>query len=207
MQRVLQLPIRWLSLVPELVQKECLVEDSHGIMSINYNSFLAAHSASIEVTNDGEGDDARKMSPGLVDSLYAHHKELFAVFSFFDKDGDGMISREEFRAGCDTLNRANASDSATRCIFQECDSLLEILDVQGKGQIEVNDFFEMFRVSDTLKHRRNSVRLIRPASFSRVGSRGPDVVDISGVHITSDPELAKMQSSSRQPEAVFDVDI
>lgn len=65
----------------------------------------------------------------------------------------------------------------------------------------------MFRVSDTLKRRRNSVRLIRPASFSRVSSRGPDVVDISGVQITSDPELAKMESSSPPPEAIVNVDI
>lgn len=206
MQRVLQLPIRWLSLIPELVQNESLV-DVDGNVMINFTSFIAAHSASLEISDVYANTDNRaKMSAGLIDSLYAHHKELFAVFSFFDQDGDGKISRDDFRAGCDTLNRANASDTTTQCLFQECDSILEIMDFQGNGAVDINEFFEMFRVSDTLsRKRRNSTRLIRPASFnarSRTSSvRGPDIVDIAGIHITSDPELAKMQVGSSKVES------
>ena len=40
----------------------------------------------------------------MMDSLYGNRKKLEAMFSFFDTNGDGVISTEEFHIGVEALN-------------------------------------------------------------------------------------------------------
>jgi len=70
--------------------------------------------------------DQDRVSGQLVDSLYAHHNELLAVFRFFDKKNDNVISQEEFREG--RSPSFSPSCPHYRCLFStyicaEADSL------------------------------------------------------------------------------------
>ena len=116
----------------------------------------------------------QSMTGHLVDSLYAHHNELSAIFSFFDTKQDQVISREEFKAGMllirqlqnesenktDSLSNATSTSGvgnspaiADADFEQECDQLLDIMNLNGSGFIDINDFFEMFRMSDAMKKK------------------------------------------------------
>ena len=107
-----------------------------------------------------------------MDSLYAHHHELLAVFRFFDVKKDNVISKEEFRQGCRIIRQLNtvegtstnsagsAGSGSGGALSQEdsdfdreCDMLLEIMNLNGSGFIDINDFLEMFRVSDAMKKK------------------------------------------------------
>lgn len=203
MQRVLQLQIRWLTLIPELVDSSCFVEHGDQVL-IDYHKFILEFRANINI-QDGDDESGssvaannrkEKSSSLVVDSLYSHHKELFAVFNFFDKDKDGHISREDFKAGCEILQKMdNGRPSGTGSdLVKECEVILDIMDINGRGLVDINEFFEMFRVSDTLKNRRSvsvsTTRLRRNSSllsFAQKERKMSDAVEIDGISIISDP--------------------
>lgn len=46
-----------------------------------------------------------------MESLYAQAQKLEEIFSFFDEDGDGIISRDELLIGYDFSHRLNQMDN------------------------------------------------------------------------------------------------
>jgi len=238
MQRVLQLQIRWMTMIPDLVPDSCLRADEKGELGlISYGPFI--EDFSVGLADAGAGEDAQSaaaaavkakksgaaVSSSVVDSLYAHHKELFAVFSFFDKDGDGRISRDEFAAGCEALSKLDGGATSAGAVFKDSASLLEIMDLHGRGVVDINEFYEMFRVSETLASKSNQqlqqqlqqqqqaqapVLQRRRASFqlpkrSDSVQDGVTSVSIEGVarSITSDPELLKLSTSPTSPTSPY----
>ncbi|CAK9252506.1 unnamed protein product [Sphagnum jensenii] len=91
-----------------------------------------------------EYEDEVQISGSVVEALYSHHRLLETVFRFFDTDGTGTISHEEFRRGCEVLNSALPPEGR----IQGIDQLLRVMDVSGTGEVDINEFFEMFRLSD-----------------------------------------------------------
>jgi len=155
------------------------------------------------------------MSGHLVDSLYAHHKELAAIFSFFDVKKDQVISKAEFRAGMHLVRQmqeqenavANATDSGESGVaassagefgpeFEaECDQLLEIMNLNGSGFIDINDFFEMFRMSEAMIKRNQrvnggqrlpSLSLSSKISTTRAADAPSGRISVAGVMISGD---------------------
>lgn len=257
MQRVLQLQIRWLSLVSELVPENCLVSDGDSDDKggdkgfIDYKKFVSCFRIADELPNavaatSAKDKDVTDVPSTFVDSLYQHHRELLAVFSFFDRDGDGLIAKEEFRVGCELLlqmerdrsigagstttltvdessgpkrrglygsfsSSANSVATATAAatassqrvsLLQECETLMNIMDINQRGVVDINEFFEMFRVAESLRQQRSGTGSMtrRPSSLSRsAGSfslhprRTNESVEIApSLHVVSDPELAKL---------------
>jgi len=161
---------------------------------VTYAKFLQNFSLSLEAPTEisapasiANGEDAAggsvrspptrrrrsSMSGHLVDSLYAHHKELTAIFSFFDVKKDQVISKEEFRAGMHLVRKMQEQESSVDGVEKErvcntgeefgpefeaeCDQLLEIMNLNGSGFIDINDFFEMFRMSEAMVKRNKHV--------------------------------------------------
>jgi serine/threonine-protein phosphatase with EF-hand domain len=121
------LKILWIPLVKSIVPPEC-VEGAH----IRYYPFLE----SLAMT----GDEVSEASHADVGSLYGPVEQLELIFKFFDTDGDGSISREEFRLGCAHLNSTLPEESQ----FKDVDKLMDILDQDGDGCIDKNELFEVF---------------------------------------------------------------
>jgi hypothetical protein len=151
----------------------------------------------------GSMTNSRKLSitGHLVDSLYAHHNELSAIFSFFDMKKDQVISREEFKAGMllvrqlqnenEGASHSTSSASSTKSadtsdaeFEQECDQLLDIMNLNGSGFIDINEFFEMFRMSDAMRRKtekRHHAPLIgkRRVSLGSLSKPNPTII-VSG---------------------------
>lgn len=127
MQRVTGLKILWLAIIKEL-SPECV----NGNL-INYSIFLKSLKKSVE-----------ENSAITVDSLYGQRQKLETIFHFFDKNGDGSISREEFRKGCDFMNTTLPPDQQLR----DYDHILDLMDFDQSDTIDINEFFEVFRILD-----------------------------------------------------------
>lgn len=158
MKSVLKLEIRWESMVGALVPPDCFQAAASGESEqvlIDYTAFLHSFSATLlldhavddEALDEGldvEGDEHNAVTGSIVESLYAHHHVLLAVFRFFDRNHTGTITRDEFKQGCDILNQTLPEDQK----IKELDRIVSIMDVSAKGEIDLNEFFEMFRLSD-----------------------------------------------------------
>jgi len=134
MSAVTGLQVQWSSLIPSLVPPDAIVDGSH----INFRTFLDKFNAQLErVEKEGNAG-------GMVDALYANRKQLQVIFQFFDKNGDGRISREEFRQGCEYINK-HVEDKSQ---IANPDRILEIMDFDGSDDVDINEFFETFRIMD-----------------------------------------------------------
>jgi hypothetical protein len=56
----------------------------------------------------------------------------------------GLISKQEFIDGCKLLNESLANEEQIR----DAEKIANLLDITGKGHIDINEFFEMFRIAD-----------------------------------------------------------
>lgn len=131
MQRITSIKIRWLSIISTIVPSECLTPQH-----VNYKIF-------IESLTFGKNDVSNAEA---MDAMYAQRKKLETVFYFFDTNNDGVISREEFRKGCEILNQSMTADSSER--LTDIDHMLDIMDFDGSDSIDINEFFETFRLLD-----------------------------------------------------------
>jgi serine/threonine-protein phosphatase with EF-hand domain len=129
MQRVTNMQIRWLGIINTVVSKDCQ-EGAH----VNYRKFLAEYSVSRE-SSSGEQQDQND----ILDSLYSQRKILETIFHYFDTNGDGEISREEFRTGCALINE-NLPESQQ---LTDIEHTLDVMDFDGNGVIDLNEFFEV----------------------------------------------------------------
>ena len=213
MEKVMKLHVRWLLMIDELVLPECYVDGK-----INYVAFISSFTAQLpsRKTTDGDDDSVKLedfteassdlisnelidtniennsiLTGGVADALYAQHHKLAAVFHFFDKDGDGVISTDEFISGCELLNQTLDEHSKILKIPE----LMRTLDVEQSGNIQVNEFFEMFRLSSTEPQQRRK-SIIRSESVKNLSAAASvesnsNKVDISGIVIDIDASSSR----------------
>ena len=136
MAKVTGVMINWGDLLPLLgVGPEQTVNGD-----INYNAFIDDLRADLQKLSQVGSED----SEVLLNAMYANRNTLECVFAFFDTNGDGVISKEEFHNGCAILNkRLPKSQQITNPA-----RILEVMDIDGNDGIDINEFFEVFRIVD-----------------------------------------------------------
>merc|ERR1719223_180222 len=80
----------------------------------------------------------------IMDQMYGQRQKLESIFRFFDVNNDGIITTAEFRDGCEKINKSLHQD----CQLTNIDQTLQLMDFDGSGSIDVNEFFETFRILD-----------------------------------------------------------
>lgn len=111
----------WVPLIPVCVPKQALKG-----LDVDYVKFLDAYHV--------EGGVQLEMQ-----SFYAHRKKIEAVFRFFDVDGNGFISHEEFVNGCAVINEMLPEDQK----LTNPHEILKIMDFDGNNEVDLNEFFEV----------------------------------------------------------------
>lgn len=136
MLKVTNVQIRWLGLLSQIAAPDSLTPTT-----VDYRKFLSTYSVKPKNNSKAAND---KDNSKLLDAMYAQRKKLEAVFTFFDTNGDGVISPQEFRTGCDFLNE-NLPEKQR---LTDIDHMLAMMDFDGNGEVDINEFFETFRILD-----------------------------------------------------------
>ena len=129
MRDVTKIKIMWMQMPGVLVPSEGLHNMGH---EIDYKVFL-------DRFKDGAEDEID------VQGMYIQRKKLAAIFRYFDTDGNGTISKDEFRSGFDVLNETLPLGQK----LSDPDSIMKLLDVDGNDGVDMNEFFEVFRLLDS----------------------------------------------------------
>lgn len=93
-----------------------------------------------EVDSDGSGviDYTEFLAATLDRKLYLQEDVCWAAFRVFDRDGDGVISKEEI---ADVLGDGDVKSVAMRDIAD----LMKDVDANGDGEIDFQEFMQMMR--------------------------------------------------------------
>lgn len=130
MAKVTNIHIRWLTVVHTVVEPQHITP-TEVFYSEFLNSFTYARSAGDEHTD-------------IRDVLYANRRTVEAVFRYFDKDNNKLITREDFISGCDALN---SEDKENNLQLLNPEKLFKMMGIGGSPTIDLNMFFECFRLA------------------------------------------------------------
>ncbi len=83
----------------------------------------------------------RSVSDDQLQVLQKNHAMLLAAFQYLDKNGNGLIDRDEFRAGIDLLNKRLPDNARVK----DSDELFSVLDIDGSGEIDIQEFSQIFQ--------------------------------------------------------------
>lgn len=96
-----------------------------------------------EIDFDGNGSiefpEFLRMMAKKVSDLYAED-EIREAFQFFDRDGNGFITRHELKSVMMNLGE--------KLTDQECDQLVEEADLDGDGVINYEEFYYLMASTD-----------------------------------------------------------
>ena len=97
MPQVLGLNLQWLTLQPML----CTLTDEHHVV---YADFLDRYDVEYKETGSGDEEAVQAQNRKILNQLYPHRQQLESIFRSFDTDGNGTLSYDEFKTGCELLN-------------------------------------------------------------------------------------------------------
>ncbi|CAN0117700.1 unnamed protein product, partial [Discosporangium mesarthrocarpum] len=134
MQNVTGLQIMWTALIDVLIVPEDISGDN-----VNWRQFMSKFHVQL-------ANGAKQIEHGeaMFDAIYSNRDKLEAIFRFFDLDHNGSISREEFKKGCELLNQQASEGEA----LENHDMILDMMDFDNNDTIDINEFFEVFRLVD-----------------------------------------------------------
>eukprot|EP00903_Cladosiphon_okamuranus_P008563 g8217.t1 len=135
MDNVTGLQISWAAILNIIVDEEDREEGK-----INWRAFMSKFHVKLSArAKEGAGNNV-----AMFDAMYADREKLETIFRFFDTDGNGSISREEFHKGCELINQ-QADDGE---YLENIDVILGVMDMDNNDSIDINEFFEVFRLVD-----------------------------------------------------------
>ena len=80
-----------------------------------------------------------------------------------------VISREEFTRGCQALN---ASMGPGEALLEDIDHMLSLMDFDHSDSIDINEFYETFRILDSKDGKMDGVISIAGNKSTRTSSKG-----------------------------------
>ena len=132
--------MNWKGLRTTVVPAEAYSEDEDGTGRILYEAFLSPHhlrSAFAQFGGGGAGGGGMSPNDATLDVLYANRPLLEAMFTFFDTDNSGTISRQELTDGCAALNqKLPPSKHINEATLQR---VMGLMDVDGSGEVDINE--------------------------------------------------------------------
>ena len=102
-------------------------------------SDVASILQSIDADNDGFLDYDELLSSRIARKLQSNEDRLRKVFQLLDFDGGGTISSKELKGALDSI------DLGEKLTEQKCDALIKECDQDGDGEIDFEEFIQLFR--------------------------------------------------------------
>ena len=131
---VLDLYLDW-----DTLQQAIAPVDNQG--SVRYNSFLNQYR--IEFGRNLHEISSVEVDSTAIQALYRNQNQLAAVFRYLDTDHNGVIDRQEFKAGMAILNQRLGETMD----IDGSDTLFDLMDIDKNNTIDMNEFCECFRIT------------------------------------------------------------
>jgi len=129
---------------------------------IHFHKFLARYQdESSPFSAGGDSSTPRKLeSQHTMSKMYRNHRALVRMFQAMDSKNTGIITEEQWRAGCDSMNSALPEDER----IEGATELFHLLDFDRSGQVDINKFMEASRLatSHREKHLKAMLPIFRP---------------------------------------------
>ena len=95
----------------------------------------------------------REIVDSLLHLFFQHRFSLKRAFEFFDVNGDGVLSPDEFRAAVRDLSTLETDDGALPLglTAEQTDNLVASLDTDGDGFIDYEEFLQSLSPSDAME--------------------------------------------------------
>ncbi|KAH8419549.1 hypothetical protein KR222_005062 [Zaprionus bogoriensis] len=123
--------------------------------SVNY--FRTLDLLDSDVIMEAEADGTT-----VMDALYANKTSLETIFNIIDADNSGEITLDEFEKAIDLLVAHMPGVYSKAEMLEKC----RMMDLNGDGKVDLNEFLEAFRLSDM--HRKQQQEAdIRKRSTTR----------------------------------------
>ncbi|KAL7734450.1 hypothetical protein ACLKA6_010777 [Drosophila palustris] len=123
----------------------------------NVNYFRTLDLLDTDVIMEAEADGTT-----VMDALYANKSSLETIFNIIDADNSGEITLDEFEKAIDLLVAHMPGVYSKAEMLEKC----RMMDLNGDGKVELNEFLEAFRLSDI--HRKQQQEAdIRKRSTTR----------------------------------------
>ncbi len=126
--------------------------------TINYMEFCSAFRIGVHESQSKAASHGTNLIDQIVEQLcsllHAHHWSLKRAFDYFDANGDGVLSPEEFRTAVQSLSSMEAApgeESPLRLSPEQTDRLIASLDRDGDGVIDYEEFLEAIGPRDALE--------------------------------------------------------
>ncbi|KAH9194485.1 hypothetical protein AeNC1_003535 [Aphanomyces euteiches] len=132
MEATLHMHLDWAALQPLVTSVE---KDN----TVVYTDFLDRYQSLAAAQGGGE--------KVVMNKLYRHRERLEALFHTIDKDGNGVITMEEFNDALEVLNKHIPKDMLP---FERPEELMAALDFSKDNVININEFLESFRLHANL---------------------------------------------------------
>jgi len=137
MQNTLRLKLDWAAM-----QSQLAPEGPDG--SVSYVDFLAKYS----MQQLGKKQVPNELR-ATVSALYEHYPLLKAAFNVWDTNHDGKVDKKEFTKGVSVLNDHIKEQDPESVELLDSEVLFNLLDIDGGGSIELDEFCECFRLLAT----------------------------------------------------------
>ncbi|XP_034133338.1 serine/threonine-protein phosphatase rdgC isoform X1 [Drosophila guanche] len=157
MEKVTKLGLPWRLLRDKLAPGT----DSH---MVNYNTTLDLLDTDVIMEAEADGTS-------VMDALYANKASLVAIFNIIDADNSGEITLDEFETAIDLLTAHMPGDYSKEEMLEKC----RMMDLNGDGKVDLNEFLEAFRLSD-VQRRQQQDENIRRRSEVRSTTKPSDPV-------------------------------
>mmetsp|Transcript_18179 Transcript_18179/g.26019 ORF Transcript_18179/g.26019 Transcript_18179/m.26019 type:complete len:525 (+) Transcript_18179:2266-3840(+) len=128
--------VDWLSLQPYLAPIVTEGLEGENVEMIDFMKFLSLHCNLLSnAIDECDGE--------TMETLRQNHVLLLTVFKFLDTNGNGLIDRDEFRAGMKLLKKRFPNEHR----FDDPDALFDSIDFDGSGDIDINELEKAFQTT------------------------------------------------------------
>ncbi|CAK4079203.1 unnamed protein product [Aphanomyces euteiches] len=183
MEDELHMKLNWTSIRP-------LITSTEADKTINYVNFLNRYqtrgtTTSSDGASEAEDSSGTEQRRDMFNNMYRYRKRLQALFQVFDRDGNGTINLDEFKAGIEILNQHLPPGMKP---FTNAEELMRSLDFTHDNEININEFMECFRIHANLtvqakwRRARTKLRALQALGMLKVVADAP-VVTASDVQI------------------------
>ncbi|XP_030372419.1 serine/threonine-protein phosphatase rdgC isoform X4 [Scaptodrosophila lebanonensis] len=136
--------------------------------SVNYVTTLDLLDTDVIMEAEADGTT-------VMDALYANKSSLVTIFNIIDADNSGEITLDEFETAIDLLVAHMPGVYSKEEMLEKC----RMMDLNGDGKVDLNEFLEAFRLSDLHRKQQQEEDMRRRSTHRTIQNPSDSVTKLA----------------------------